>query len=259
VTGAGRGIGRAIATALSADGLAVGLLGRDAAALAETAAGCAGRTVMVPADVTVRAAVEAAVAGVETALGPVDLLVNNAGLVDAAEVPAWAADPDQWWGVVEANLRGPYLTIRSVVPGMLARGGGRILNINSGMGHRPYPHYSAYSVSKGALGRLTDCLAPALEGTGVTILDVSPGLVRTGMTTPMPMWADAKPEQWNPVSNVVNVVRAFARGELDALSGRFVHASKDDISTLLAHAEEMAARDARTLRLRPYGPDDPLG
>jgi 3-oxoacyl-[acyl-carrier protein] reductase len=126
------------------------------------------------------------------------------------------------------------------------------------MGHRPYPHYSAYSVSKGALGRLTDCLLPALEGTGVTILDVSPGLVRTEMTVPMPMWADAKPEQWNPVSNVVNVVRAFARGELDALSGRFVHASKDDVATLVERAAEIRARDARALRLRPYGPDDPL-
>ncbi len=258
VTGASRGIGRAIAVALSISGHAVGLLGRDPAALAETAALCTGPTSVVLADVTDGVAVALAVGSVVAALGPIDLLVNNAGLIDAAEVLPWEADPDQWWSVVEANLRGPFLTSRAVLPSMVARGAGRIVNINSGMGPRPYTDYSAYSVSKGALARLTDCLATALDGTGVTIFDVSPGLVRTEMTEAMPIWTDARPAQWNPVANVVNFILAVTRGEVDALSGRFVHASRDDLADLLARADDIRAADARTLRLRPYGPADPL-
>ena len=85
------------------------------------------------ADVTDRAAVDAAVARVADELGRVDLLVNNAGLIDAAEVPVWEADPDQWWDVVASHVRGAQLLVRAVVPGMLARGHGRVVNIASGM------------------------------------------------------------------------------------------------------------------------------
>lgn len=258
VTGASRGIGRALAVALSADGMAVGLLGRDPDALAATAAACAGPTGVVRADVTDAAAVAAAVADVASMLGPIDLLVNNAGRIDAAEVAPWAADPDDWWAVVEANLRGPFLTTRAVLPAMIARGAGRIVNINSGMGQRPYPDYSAYSVSKGALARLTDCLAKALDGTGVTIFDVSPGLVRTEMTEAMPMWRDAPAAQWNPVENLTGFVLAIAHGRADVLSGRFMHASRDDLGSLIVKSPEIVADDARTMRLRPWGDGDPL-
>jgi 3-oxoacyl-[acyl-carrier protein] reductase len=259
VTGASRGIGRAIAVALSGEGMALGLLGRDQEALEQTAAGCPRRAEIVLADVTDHGAVRRAVDEVERALGPLDLLVNNAGRIDPAEVPLWEADPPTWWAVVEANLRGPFLLCGAVVPGMTARGHGRIVNINSGMGMRPVPDYSAYSVSKAALSRLTDCLAGSLEGTGVAVFDVSPGLVRTEMTESMPMWSDAKPEQWNPVGNITAAVVALARGEADALTGRFIHASRDNLADLVARAEQIRARDARTLRLRPYSHDDPAG
>jgi 3-oxoacyl-[acyl-carrier protein] reductase len=257
VTGASRGIGRAIAVALSHEGMVLGLLGRDRAALGETVADCPGRTHIAVADVTDHEAVRRALDEVEKALGPVDLLVNNAGRIDPAEVPVWEADPWAWWAVVETNLRGPFLLCGAVVPGMTARGHGRIVNINSGMGMRPTPDYSAYSVSKAALARLTDCLAGSLEGTGVAVFDVSPGLVRTEMTESMPMWAKATPEQWNPVGNITAAVLALARGEADALTGRFIHASRDDLSDLVSRAEQIRARDARTLRLRPYSHDDP--
>ncbi|MDQ6875897.1 MAG: SDR family oxidoreductase, partial [Actinomycetota bacterium] len=250
--------------ALAGAGARVGLVGRTRAtlddALRECArAGSADRAVAVPADVTDADAVRAAVGTVERDLGPVDLLINNAGRADAAEVPAWEADPADWWGVVETNLRGPMLASRAVLPGMVARRRGRVININSGFGLSATPTYTAYSVSKAALTRLTDCLATSLAEHGVSVFDLSPGLVRTDMTTDMPMWAEAPSDWWTPADVVTRAVLILASGRADSLSGRFLHASRDDVDQMIARAAEMAEHDTRTLRLRRYGEDDPLG
>lgn len=262
VTGAGRGLGREIAVALARAGKRVGLLGRTRTTLEETLRACvlAGvKSVAVPADVTREAAVRGAVTTVEHDLGPVDLLVNNAGLIDPAEVVPWEADPAAWWSVVETNLRGPFLVCRAVMPGMVERESGRVVNVNSGMGARGVPEYSAYSVSKAALARLTECLAAPAAHAGVRVFDVSPGLVRTDMTAGMPVWSHLAASEWNPAEGMVETVLRIAAGDLDALSGRFVHASKDDLDVLAGCAEQVQESDARVLRLRPYGPSDPLG
>jgi NAD(P)-dependent dehydrogenase (short-subunit alcohol dehydrogenase family) len=261
VSGGGRGIGREIALGLAREGMRVALLGRTRTSLDATLAACveagAPKAVAVPADVTDHDAVRAAVATVERDLGLVDLLVANAGLRESAPARPWETDPAEWWRVVETNLRGVFLLDRAVLPGMVARGRGRVLHVGSGMGQRPHHDWSAYSVSKAGVSRLTDTLAAALDGTGVTVLEASPGLVRTDMTETM--WGPADEQPWNPVDRMVDVVRRFARGDLDALHGRFVHAARDDLDALLAAAGTIRERDARTLRLRPYGPDDPLG
>ena len=259
VTGAGRGIGRTLALALAREGAAVGLLGRTMSSLDEVLGAVAragGRAVAVPADVTVRDQVRAAVDTVTRDLGPVDLLVSNAGLREQRASLPWEADPDDWWRVVETNLRGPFLLAHAVLPGMVRRGTGRVLHIGSGMSHRPHPDWSAYSTSKAGLARLTDTLATALLGTGVTVLETTPGLVRTDMTETM--WGPADEQTWGDVDRITTVLLRFARGELDALHGRFVHATRDDVDALLAVAGTIRDRDARTLRLRPYGDDDPL-
>ncbi len=260
VTGAGRGIGREIALALAHEGMAVGLLGRSPGPLDEVRGeivGAGGRALAVPADVTDDAQVRAAVEAVTRELGPVDLLVSNAGLREQSSAPPWEADPRDWWRVVETNLRGPFLLARAVVPAMLARGSGRVLHVGSGMGQRPNADWSAYATSKAGLSRLTDSLAAALDGTGVTVVEVSPGLVRTEMTETM--WGPPDEQPWNDPARIVDTVVRFARGDLDALHGRFVHAARDDLDGLLAAADQLRDRDARTLRLRPYGDDDPLG
>ncbi len=264
VSGAGRGIGRSLALGLAAAGAHVGLLGRTRSTLEATLRDCAaaggrGRAVAVPVDVTERDGVRAAVGTAERDLGPIDLLVNTAGRVDPAGVPLWEADERAWWDVVETNLRGPMLLSRAVLPGMLQRGRGRIININSGFGLHGTPAYSAYSVSKAALARLTDCLAQAVRDLPVAVFDLSPGLVRTDMTSDMPMWADVADDAWTPPSVVVEAVLALASGRADALSGRFLHAGRDDLDDLIARAAQITDRDARTLRLRPYGDGDPLG
>jgi len=259
VTGAGRGIGREIAVGLAAEGMAVGLLGRTHDTLIETLKQCVrhgARGVAVTADVTRPGAVREAVRSVERDLGPVDLLVNNAGQVDRAEVPVWEADANQWWQVVETNLRGPFNLMRSVLPGMVERRSGRVLNLNSGFALRPDGNYTAYATSKGALLQLSDNIADSLAAHHVVVLDISPGACATDMTAGMPMFADTK--EWASIPYMVAVAVDTARGRFDALHGRFIHAGRDNLEHLVAEAEAIREADARTLRLRPYGPDDPM-
>lgn len=259
VSGASRGIGRELALALAGAGMRVGLLARDADRLQTVAAECeerGGSGLPVPVDVTDPAGVRAAVAEVTSELGGVDLLVNGAGMIEPVERPLWEVDPDDWWRVVEVNVRGPALLLWAVAPGMLERGHGRVVNLNSGMAGRQVPNYSAYSASKGAVMRITDCLAGPLRDGGVSIFDVTPGLVRTDMTAAMPMWANHRPDQFFDVRRVCEMVLAVAAGRLDELTGRFLHAGKDEIDDLVARAAEIRERDGRVLRIRPYGPDD---
>ena len=257
VTGASTGIGRHLVEALAARGMAVAGLargeGRLQAAMAEVADATDARTLAVAADVTDRRSVEAAVGTVVEELGQIDLLVNNAGLIDALEVPLWEADPDQWWDVVTSHVKGSFLLARAVVPWMVLRNRGRVVNIASGMSVRARPEYSAYSVAKTGLMRLTEALAGALEGSDVRAFDVSPGVVDTPMTRSMEMWRGF--EDWTPAERVVELVVAIGTGELDAWSGRFLRAGADDLATVRGVEPGDAARQ---LRLQPYGDADPV-
>ncbi|MCZ2861264.1 SDR family NAD(P)-dependent oxidoreductase [Blastococcus sp. VKM Ac-2987] len=258
VTGASTGIGRHLVEGLAARGMAVAGVARTEdrlrTAMAEVAAATGARTLAVAADVTDRASVEDAVGRVREELGPVELLVNNAGLIDELEVPLWEADPDQWWDVVTSHVKGGFLLARAVVPWMVLRNRGRVISLASGMSTRANPDYSAYSVAKTGLMRLTESLATALEGSDVRAFDLAPGVVDTPMTRSMHMWQGFA--DWTPPEQVVQIVAAIAAGELDQWSGRFVRAGKDDLDVLRATTPEGAARQ---LRLRPYGDDDPLG
>ena len=258
VTGASSGIGRHLVEGLASRGMAVAGLARTEdrlrTAMDEVAAATGAPTLAVAADVTDRAAVDAAVAEVVAELGQVDLLVNNAGLIDEFEVPLWEADPDQWWDVVTSHVKGSFLLCRTVVPWMLLRNRGRVVNLASGMSVRARPEYSAYSVAKTGLMRLTEALAEALEGSDVRVFDVAPGVVETEMTRSMPMWKGFT--DWTPPEGVVELVGAIAAGELDHWSGRFVRAGRDDLERLRRTIPEGSAR---RLRLEPLPDDDPPG
>jgi NAD(P)-dependent dehydrogenase (short-subunit alcohol dehydrogenase family) len=258
VTGASAGIGRHLVQGLAERGAAVAGLARSAdrleSALAEVAAATRARTLGVTADVTDPVAVRSAVDRVTAELGPVTLLVNNAGSIDAAEVPLWEADPDQWWQVVESQVRGPFLLSRAVVPGMIAAGGGRVIGLGSGLGTRGSAEYSAYSAGKSGQMRITEGIHLAGAAHGVRAFDLAPGVIDTAMTRAMPMHAGRT--QWTRPADVVALAVAIAAGELDQWSGRFFRAGADDLDVLRATTPEGAARQ---LRLRPYGPDDPVG
>jgi 3-oxoacyl-[acyl-carrier protein] reductase len=257
ITGASSGIGLHLARGLAERGMAVAGLARGADRLHEAMAGVAndtgGRALAVPCDVTDRVSVEAAVARVTEELGNVDLLINNAGLLDAAEVPLWEADPDQWWDVVASHVQGAFLLCRAVVPWMLLRNSGRVVNIASGQSVRVNPVYSAYGVAKTGLVRITEALHASLEGSAVTAFDLAPGVIDTPMTRSMSIW-EGKTD-WTPPEHVVKFVAAIAAGELDQWSGRLLRVGADDLDLVRGLQPE---DDVRRLRLRPYGDDDPL-
>jgi NAD(P)-dependent dehydrogenase (short-subunit alcohol dehydrogenase family) len=265
VTGGGRGIGRAVAGALAAAGAAVAVVARSADQLAETAAlitTAGGRARAYRADVSDRAAMTRVVEAVERELGPVDLLVNNAGVSGPAG-PTWEASPDEWWRCLEVNLGGPLLCCRLVLPGMVARRRGRVVNVASGAGCRPIPHLSAYSTSKAGLIRLTECLATEVAGHGLSVFAIQPGTVRT--TLAESVLRDEAARRWLPwlvetfeEGRVVPPERAarlvvfLASGRADGLSGRFLDVA-EDVEERVRRAAEVNERDLYALRLGRLG------
>lgn len=248
VTGASRGIGAHLAGALRDAGWAVvGLSrsGRDDPTGAPTTA----------CDVTDEAAVQTVVDTVIADHGRIDLLVNNAGLVEP-EVPLWEADADRWWQVLETNVRGPFLVTRAVVPHMISAGGGRVINLNSGSGTRESPVLTAYHASKSALARLTGGVAVAGAEHGVLAFDLAPGVIETDMTHSMQMHQGRT--DWTSPQDLIDLALALADGELDGFSGRMVRAGADDLDVLRAKSAQGLGEGQRMLRLRPWGADDPL-
>jgi 3-oxoacyl-[acyl-carrier protein] reductase len=241
VTGGGRGIGANIARELAAAGARVAVAARSSEELEALALEI--DTYPVVADVSSRDSVDAMVRSVEGALGQIDLLAANAG-INAEEARAWEVEPDDWWRVFEVNVLGVYLCCRAVIPGMLQRGRGRIVITGSGAAYLPGSANSAYSASKAAVWRLGEVLARQLEGR-IPVFVISPGLVRTRMTT----WAgDDAP--WTPPKLAPQLVRVLASGRADALSGRYIHAEHDDIEDLIARADEIRENDLNAIRLQ---------
>jgi NAD(P)-dependent dehydrogenase (short-subunit alcohol dehydrogenase family) len=241
VTGGGRGVGAFIARELADAGAKVAVSARTREQVDEIAGEIGGLAVV--ADVTDRAAVEAMVDRVESELGPIDLLLANAGR-NVREPSAWEVDPDAWWNVFEVNVLGVYLCCRAVIPRMLERKNGRIVITGSGAAYLPHSGSTAYAASKAAIWRFGNVLAEQL-GSRVPVFVISPGLVKTEMTKRAP---DDAP--WTPPELAPRLVRALASGRADALAGRYIHAEHDDIDELIGRADEIRDRDLNSIRLQ---------
>ena len=241
VTGGGRGVGEGIARELAAAGARVAVSARTRDQVEAVAREIGGLAIV--ADVTDGAAVESMVEQVEAELGPIDLLVANAGR-NVREQKAWEVDPGDWWNVFEVNVFGVYLSCRAVIPGMLERGGGRIVITGSGASYLPHSGSTAYSSSKAAVWRFGNVLAEQLEGR-IPVFVISPGLVKTEMTNAAP---DDAP--WTPPELAPRLVRALASGRADVLSGRYIHAEHDDVDELIRRADEIQERDLNAIRLQ---------
>ena len=255
VTGAGRGIGRVLAQRLAEEGYRVAAAARTLSAVEETARLAGGGALPLALDVTGEAGVEAGVARVEAELGPLALVVNNAG-ADSAHGPLWETDPDVWWRDVEVSLRGTYLVCRAAVPRMLERGAGRIVNVSSYAALRGSPYNSAYGAGKAGLLSLTESLAESLVDTGVHVFAITPGYVRTEMTERL-IAAQAE-HGWFPhvddrepldPSRAADLVALLASGRADRLSGRFLHAL-DDVEEIAKRVDEVERDDLYAARLR---------
>ena len=241
VTGGGRGVGEGIARELAAAGARVAVSARTRDEVDAVAREIGGLALV--ADVTDRAAVDAMVEQVENELGPIDLLAANAGR-NLREPAAWEVEPADWWNVFEVNVFGVYLCCRAVIPGMLERGGGRIVITGSGAAYLPHSGTTAYSSSKAAVWRFGNVLAEQLDGR-VPVFVISPGLVRTEMTKSAP---DDLP--WTPPELAPRLVRALASGRADALSGRYIHAEHDEIEDVVRRRDEIRERDLNAIRLQ---------
>jgi 3-oxoacyl-[acyl-carrier protein] reductase len=258
ITGATRGLGRAMTAHLASSGWDVVAVGRDGAAVSTLVDELGPLVAPEIADVTdvVR------MREIGAAAGDLDLAVANAGALTTPG-PLWEVDLDEWWRAFGVNVRGVAATAQAVLPGMVARGSGRLVLMSSGIGNVPGPWDTQYAASKAAVTRIGESLERELSGSGVHCFVVSPGMVRTDMTdwTPdrlrwMPQLADVPDSAWTPVERLLDLVDAIAAGDVDDPAGRFVHAT-DDHDVLRA---AVAASDdrARTLRMHPAFDDDPM-
>ena len=184
VTGSTRGIGRAIARALHGAGAKVAIVGRDRARAEAVAAELGERTAAVACDVALADQVETAVASAERALGPIDILVNNAGVTrDNILLRLTEAD---WDAVLDANLKGAFLTTRTVIKGMMKRRAGRIVNVTSIVGLTGNKGQANYAASKAGLIGFTKSVAKEYASRGVLANCVAPGFIETDMTAALP-------------------------------------------------------------------------
>lgn len=259
VTGAGRGIGRAIAIELGAAGATVACAARTSAEVEETAAAiraAGGLAGAFRVDVTDRSSVEALAGAVEASFGPPAILINNAGTHQGIG-PIWEVDPIDWWRDVETSLLGTFLCSRAVLPGMISRGAGRIVNLSSGAATEPRPWSSAYAAAKTGAQRFTESVHLSLAGTGVRMFSLNPGPVLTPMNLrnqESPAWqkwyAPGRTMEYLPAERAASYVRILCSGRADHLAGRFL-STFDDLEAVIAATADGIGDVTRTLRVSP--------
>lgn len=257
VTGGGRGIGRAIAESLAAAGMTVALIARSATEINEVQSAIAARggsALAVTGDVTDAAAM----AAIGRTHGPIDLLVNNAGLFSAVG-PVAEVDAAAWLRDITVNIFGVFSVCQAVLPGMLAAGSGRIINMAGGGTAGPIVFGSGYASSKAAVMRFTECLSGELSGTGVTTFALDPGLVRTQMNinhlegSAGQKWFGGLANAFEqgddvPPTLAAAMVLRIADGRLDALAGHLIRAI-DNPDHLERDATNLVSEEKRLLRV----------
>lgn len=195
ITGASRGIGAAAARGFAAKGAKVVLLARNAESLGALAGEIGPDALAVPCDVSRYWEVEAAVGAAVSEFGRLDVMINNAGVIEPIAHLA-SADPDAWNHVIDVNLKGVFNGMRAAIPVMRAQGGGSILTISSGAASHAIEAWSSYCASKAAVKMLTECADLENRAAGIRAIGLSPGTVATQMQR------EIKASGINPVSRL---------------------------------------------------------
>lgn len=228
ITGGSRGLGRAMAVALAAEGASVALVARDRAKLAESAGAveqAGGKASLHVADVAVEADVLALEKEIAARYGKVHILINNAGINLRKTITEFTLE--EWNGVVNTNLTSVFLMCRAFVPHMKGNGYGRIINMTSIMSHVSIPGRTAYSSTKTALLGLTRALALELAGDGVTVVGISPGPFGTEMNTALMNNAELNAQflskipvgRWGKVEEIGALARFICSEEAGFITG----------------------------------------
>ena len=263
ITGAGRGIGRAISLAYAQEGAKLALAARNKAELEETASLAAemgAETCVIPTDISEPAQVEEMVQQTLSRYAAVDILVNNAGILGPIG-PAHTGEIADWIRPIQVNLIGTYLCCRAVLPAMLEQNSGKIISLSGGgVGTFGTAHMSAYQASKSAIVTLTETLALELEDNNVQINVMSPGGVHTSMMEEIEDKTLAVGNTWwherskavnqgegTPIKKGGELAVFLASAESGNLSGRFL-AARDDFWNLSSRISEIMASDAYKLR-----------
>ena len=205
ITGASKGIGAAAARAFAAAGANVALVARNGDAIADLAGEIGQSAIAIPCDVSRYWEMEAAVEACHTAFGQLDVLINNAGVIDPI-APLSEVEPDDWGHAIDINLKGVFNGMRAALPGMIARGSGTILTVSSGAAHNALEGWSAYCSSKAGAAMLTRCADHEARPAGMRVMGLSPGTVATDMQREIKAsginpvsaldWSDHIPPDW---------------------------------------------------------------
>ncbi len=264
ITGAGRGIGRAIALSYAREGANLTLAARSQPGLDEALAAATeigADAIAVSTDITSQTSVQHMVRSTVERFGRIDVLVNNAG-ISGPIGPLQENDIDDWVDTINVNLTGTFLVCRAVIPVMLEQGGGRIINLAGAGVANAWSNMSAYCASKVAVVRMTEVLAQELEGKGISVNALGPGSVHTSMWEKMTEQAAEAGADFihelgqrvlsgggAPIDDCAELAVWLASGESGTLTGRIISAAADDFRSLEPRIEEIMAGDAYTLRV----------
>jgi NAD(P)-dependent dehydrogenase (short-subunit alcohol dehydrogenase family) len=262
ITGAGRGIGRAIALAYADEGASVVAISRtlsEIEATVELIRSAGHSAFAVRADVSHAGDVESAVSFVLKEFGRVDILVNAAA-VQGPIGPVTENDINRWIQTVQINLVGTFLCIKAVLPAMIKQGHGKIINFSGGGATSPRPYFTAYAASKGAVVHFTESLAEELKKHNVQVNVIAPGAVNTNMLKEVLMAGSLAGEHefkkaqeqlekgGTPLEKPAKLAVFLASDDSNGLSGKLISAVWDNWQDMVGKVDEIMSSDIYTLR-----------